>query len=478
MPETTVDAAPKPVRSVVAAPHRRTLPRPPLVLAALLAGYLTARVMIWFNGRVATYNDTQTYAYRGDPAFDHGPLVSFTGHSPRLWGTPLLYWFFPTDGARAFAQWTLGTVAWALLAWALWTALRTPVARVLAAGTVLVIGLLTPVANWDFAILSESPSINFGVLTLALLIRWTVSRSRLALGALTFTAFWWTFTRPEIMLWTAVLAVVLAGFAWSRRRDRRGWVPVLAAAAVVAGGVGWAFAITPVVSTTFQGWSATGLSLEEETLNYRLRIQVLPDPRIKEVYRDDLGMPQCPGAEQAATGKSWAIRQFAAEYKACPELKAWGERNASSSGIRFALAAPGLFASYVDQVAPASLGGAQYGKMDRFVPTKVDRFAFPAKVRLIKRLVAGIVLALVAAVAAVALRRQRLLALVGVAVLVVSLGGLVSGLLYSAGEYVRFGIQEAVFLRVGLVIAVIAGIDAMLSRRSRPGEPPASAPDR
>src|SRR5690606_15086001 len=149
-----------------------------------------------------------------------GPVLSFTGHAPRLWGTPLFYHLFPHDTARIAAQWTLSTVAWALLAWVVWHRLRTLLARVLAVLGILALALQPEVTNWDFALLSESLTISLGVLTLALLIWWLATGHRAVLVALVVAAFYWTFIRPEMRVMVACVALALAARAL-RRRERR-----------------------------------------------------------------------------------------------------------------------------------------------------------------------------------------------------------------------------------------------------------------
>src|SRR5688572_18101089 len=111
-------------------------------LVLLLAVYLAARLVVLAGADIFTSYDTFSYAYRGDPFYDRGPLVSFTGHAPRLWGVPLFYAAFPDDWWRAFGQWVLGTVAWASVATVLWTLMRHTAAKILAAGAVLLLALL------------------------------------------------------------------------------------------------------------------------------------------------------------------------------------------------------------------------------------------------------------------------------------------------------------------------------------------------
>ena len=57
-------------------------------LITLFVGYAMGRAAIVLQGKVFTSFDTFSYAYRDDPAWDRGALVSFTGHAPRPWGSP------------------------------------------------------------------------------------------------------------------------------------------------------------------------------------------------------------------------------------------------------------------------------------------------------------------------------------------------------------------------------------------------------
>ncbi|HET8680885.1 MAG TPA: hypothetical protein VFM54_03270 [Micromonosporaceae bacterium] len=440
-------------------------------LAGLLAAFLAGRAYIAARGQVFTSYDTFTYAYRGDPGVDRGPLLSFTGHSPRLWGVPLLYAVLPTDGLRALAQWAIGTLAWAALAWAVWPALRTLPARALGAGGVLLLGLMPAVTSWDFAILSESLSISLAMLALALLLRWAATGSRPALVGLTGTAVWWTFTRPEVRLPVAALALVLLGYAAADRRRRRA---AASAVAVLAAALAWATVVTPVHSDTFQRWSATGLTLDEQGLVYRLRLVVLPDPQMKAAYQSTLGMPGCPGAEQVAAGPEWAIPRFADEYRRCPELRAWGQAEGVGSGFRFALAEPRQYARYVRGVAPRSLAGTAYARTPGVVPAGLERAVFPPRERVARFVLGGLAVAGLAALAAGAWRR-RLLLLVAAGVAVVAAGGLFAELMYTAGEYGRFGIQEAVLLRLAALLLAAVAVDALTERLARDRMRPAGA---
>jgi hypothetical protein len=445
---------------------RRWVRLPEAVLAGLLAIFVAARVFICVRGDVFTSFDTFSYAHRGDPAFDRGGLVSLTGHAPRLWGVPVFYAVFPNDQARAVAQWAVGTVAWALLAWALWTCLRTLVARIVAAAAVLAIALLPQVVNWDFAILSESLSISLGVLTLALMLLWARTGAVWYLVGGTAAAVWWTFTRTDIRVFVVFVILALAVAAWRRPPRRR---HALVAAGVLVLATIWCTAITPVVDRTYTGWSATPEVRHEEGLMlFRLRLHVLPDPEVKAIFQREFGMPSCPGMEEIAAGPAWETAKFAAAYEQCPEFTAWGERNAADVWQRYALAEPGVFARQTREVVRLSVAGSDYAKTERVVPMTVEKLVFPPRSWVLKVLGAALVLAAVALV--LAARRRPDLALATAVVAVGSGVSLLAGIWFGAGEYWRFGIQEAIGLRLAVLVAVVAAVDSLLAARVRAAE--------
>lgn len=437
---------------------RRLVRLPDAVLTGLLAVFVAARVFICVRGNVFTSFDTFSYAHRGDPAFDRGSLVSLTGNAPRLWGVPVFHAIFPNDQARAVAQWAVGTVAWALLAWALWACLRTLVARVVAVAVVLVVGLLPQVANWDFAILSESLSISLGVLTLALMLLWARTGAVWYLAGATAAAVWWTFTRTDIRVFVVFVILALAVVAWRRPPRRR---HALVATAVLVLATIWCTAITPVVDRTYTGWSATPEVRHEEGLMlFRLRLHVLPDPEVKAIFQREFGMPACPGMDEIVAGPGWQTAKFAEAYERCPEFKAWGEGNAADVWQRYAAAEPGVFAKQMREVVRLSVAGSDYAKTERVVPRSVEKLVFPPRGWVLKALGAALLLA--AAAIVVVVRRRPDLALVTTVVAVSSGVSLLAGIWFGAGEYWRFGIQEAIGLRVAVLIAVVAAVDVLL----------------
>lgn len=458
---------PKAATEAPAFPSRRHLP-----LAALLAVYLAARLLILTRVTVFTSADSGSYAGRPPASID---ALSFTGHAPRPWGVPLLYALAGTDHTRVVLQWGIGTLAWALLVCACWLRLRSLPARLLAATALIALALTRSVYSWDEAILSESLTISLGVAALALLAIWTRTRSRTALIALTVTAFWWTFTRPDVLPYVLLLTAVLAAYALRPHRRAAAASAVLALLAALI----WQGVTVPTIDHSYRSWGS-GLSLSEATFVYRLRFQILDDPAVRGAHQREFGMPRCERAEQIAQGRPWAMAAFIDAYRDCPSLVRWAQREKGSVGYRYALAHPGHYAAAVRADLPITLGGTagHYAAAVPGVPDLPERILFPRPSDVLPR--AGLVLlvSLVVGLAAGAFRRARWPALTGLLTVAASVAGAVAGMFYSAGEYGRFGIQEAVFLRIGLILLAAAATEAVaavvtdwLAARRRPAPP-------
>jgi hypothetical protein len=426
----------------------------------LLAAYVIARIVVLAGGTVFTSYDTFSYALRGDPYYDRGSLVSFTGHAPRLWGVPLFYAMFPDDWWRSAGQWAIGTAAWATLAWVVWTLFRHVAAKIVGAAAVLVLALLNFVGNLDFAILSESLSISLGVLVLALLIRWIATDSRPALVIMSVVAFWWTFTRPDIQVFTVIVILVLIAIAWRLPRRR---VPAAIAAGTLVAAVAWCSAITPVASDTYKDWGAVGASYQEELFLLRLRVDVFPHPGVKALFENEFGMPPCPGAERSAARAEWDIVEFANEYRACPELAAWGEQNMNAF-TRFAFAAPGEYLRMSYHLAGWSLSGGTYTHVPTIVPGVVHRLAFPGLPWSLPFTFGLVGIAVAFALLAGAYRAHRLAVWSATIIAAASTVSLLAGVAV-AGGFWRLGIQEALGLRIAIIMLTAAALDCVLTRR-------------
>ncbi len=436
---------------------------PASVFTVMLSAYLVTRYEVLHNSRLVMWWDTFSYAYRNDPQWDRGPLVSFTGHAPRLWGAPLLFALFHGDVRRSDAQWAISTVAWALLAWVLWMSFRSLAARVLASGAVLVFALLTPVTEWDFAILSESLSISLGVVVVAMFLLWMRTRTKIPLVVLTAAAFYWTFVRPELRVFVVILIGVLAFFWWRRVELRRA---VAASVVVLVGAVAWCSAIMPNVYRSFGPYSRSRISENVELLVWKLPY-IYGNPRVKHIYEQQLGMPPCPGALREV-GRDWY--RMADEVRACPELVAWAEAHGNDP-VRFALAAPDRVLADVWNVAPAAFGGVDgyglYGSPGSVFPAKIDRFMFRADRSRFIALICLVVLAIVGAVLSGALRRRRPYVVTAFVLIVAALVSELAGLIVLDSEPARYSVQENFAVRIALLLLVVSTLDVLVERFTR-----------
>ncbi|MGE5828382.1 MAG: hypothetical protein ACM30G_08465 [Micromonosporaceae bacterium] len=436
---------------------------PGSIFTCLLSAYVIARISILKESRIRLWWDAFSYAYRDSPEWDRGPLVSFIGHAPRLWGVPLFYALFPSDPPRLVAQWAVSTAAWALLAWTLWKCLRSLPAKVIASGAVLGFALLTPITQWDFTILSESLSISLGVIVVACFMLWARSGSRVALVALAATGFYWTFVRPELRLFVVVLCGVLLFDAW-RRRDQRRWA--LGGAVVLAIAIGWSSLIMPTVYHNFGRYTHSHLSAQGDVLMFKLPY-VYSHPELTRVYEQELGMPPCPAATALVRNRAGDFFELLAEYNACPELSAWGDKHGSEP-IGFLVAAPDLAARAIWRAAPHAFGGVDgygyYGISANFFPKRIDRLSFHPTMKVLGGLLGGLLVALIVAVVSGAFRRRRLLVGTALVLIATALVSEVIGILLLDAEPARYGIQENIALRIALLVLVVATIDTVAER--------------
>jgi hypothetical protein len=462
-PDTKIDQAEGPdAPSSGRRPARQWFGRADIVFGVIVALYVLVKVIVLTRFEVFTAFDTGSYVARIYPDV-RGPNVSFLGEAPRPWGVPLLYSAFPTDWARAAMQIGVSTVAWVTLAYALWLHLTSRTAKIVGACAVLGLSLTSAVYTWDFAILSESLSTSLGVLVFGLFAVWGKTRSRMAIVAMTAVAFLWIFTRQDILPLGVLLVATLAVYAW-RSRERR--LPAAIAAMVLVTAMAWLLAIQPKIDETFADWGVARVPQSEETLLYRLRLSVLRDRSMTAVYKQELGMPTCTAAERVAKRTSWAMADFARAYRGCPELVAWAKEHKMDAAHRYALAAPRHYTKVlVASTLPQALGEPpRYAKP--VLPQWADRAVFPAEAWVLPILVGTTLIALAACWWSGALRRRRWLVVAGAVLVPASVLSVLASLMLTAGEYARFGVQESVLLRVGIVLLIVAALDAALTRGS------------
>jgi hypothetical protein len=452
------------------------------LLAGIFVVYLVLRVVLVLGGHVFASFDSAAYAYRDDPARNHGPLVSFFGHAPRPWGVPLFYAMFGSDHARAVGQWAVATLAWAFLAWELSRHLRTTTARAVGVAGVLGLACLNTVASWDFAILTESLSISLGVVVLAFALRWARTGSAVALGLMTAFGVWWTFIRPDIRIFITVLIAVLLWLAWRAWRARDAATPrrspraILIAAGVLALGMAWYSAITPAMNEAFKPYDGDAvagnpLSIDEELFVYRLRVDVSTNPQMWDAYKTRLGMPTCPAIEAFTTHAAWQSQAWEQAYLNCPPLVQWvHEHQDPLFWTDIAKADPALATKVFTQTVSNTLGGEAYAEMPHVVPGLLERAVFPSKQYGLPVALVGF--ALVLTLFLLAGGRQRHRGLYGMSLVLggAALLSAVATVVVHSGEYRRFGIQETISTRIVLVVLLVAAVDAWLIRRA--GVPP------
>jgi hypothetical protein len=438
----------------------------------LLVPYLGARVAS-ATGRtkVGVWYDTAGYSLRADPGLNHGDLISFTGHAPRLWGLPLFYSLFSSDIDRVRAQWAISTLAFALLAWAFWVHLRNVVVRVAAAGAVLLMSLARQVASWDWAILSEPLTISLGVLAFAGLLLWLRRGSWWSWSVMVTAAFLWIFIRAEIVLAVGVLIGGLALLAIGKRSRGLRRRQAVAAALVLAAGAAWAVAMAPTIDRTFQRWGFTGFVQAEEMFALRAEYRILPDPELRRAYQA-MGMPDCPAAMAHLGPGAERRRLFLEAYGRCPELREWGRTNGNRAALEAVVRAPGAFVRQfgADQRELISSNPVRYGASHKVLPIPVEQAFFPPRAgyRILVTFWGGLLLAVALALASGALGRRAALVWSGLGATAVTLGMLVFAEIFSSTELIRYGSQEAIHSKIVTIGLLGAGADALVERfRSR-----------
>ena len=480
---------------------RRFAEQPGRVWALIFGLYLVGRVVLIVGGQVFTSYDAITYAPRpGQP--DDG-LLSFTGQAPRPWGLPLFYALFGSDGARTVAQWAVATVAWACFAWELGRHLRSHAARYATVAVVLGLALLHPVASWDLAILTESLSLSLGVLVLGLLLRWLRTGSVLSIGGMTAVAIWWTFLRPDIRVFTAVLMgvlVLVAGRAlWRVRRTRppagagaprpaadnrtarpaegtavtpRRTVAAAVASCLILGlGIVWYAAITPAMEQAMTRYDADAivppLPQDEHRIVYRLRVDVSTNPELWHAYTTKIGMPTCPELEAFTSDTlNWRGREWAEAYRRCPALVDWvQERRGQYFYADLMRADFALFAKTFLRQLSLSLGGEAYADVPHVVPAAVEKLVFPSQRYGLPLALLGFAVTAGLAWWAGALRSHRGLVWFAAGVFTTALLSATATIVLVTGELQRFGVQETIATRVAMLILLGCALDAWLSRR-------------
>jgi hypothetical protein len=215
--------------------------------------------------------------------------LDFTGRQPRLWTVPLFYKLLPTDSLRVAGQVVLAAVCWWVLASVASSMVHDRRVRIGLRLVILALGVIGPIAQWNSAIGDESVTISLTALLIAAWL-WYVRRPRVAAAVWVVTATtFWTFTRQDHVIMTALIAVVvlacvvLARITKTRRSALTGFV-----------------AIFLVVVSTLGFWTASrDRSLENVNLTAIIASRVLTNSTY-ELWFNIHGMPDTPAIRSYA----------------------------------------------------------------------------------------------------------------------------------------------------------------------------------
>jgi hypothetical protein len=182
-------------------------------------------------------------------------------------------------------------------------------------------------------------------------------------------------------------------------------------------------------------------------------------------------MPECPAADAVAADHVWRIRDFQAAYRSCPALAAWGAQHRNTAMSELARAAPATYARMIGGIFETTLIGSHYAQVPTVLPHVVNWLSFPPD-RFAPA--AALVALVLAAGAAIATRARRLTWAAGLAA--ASLVSAVATAMFGVGEFTRFGVQEAIGLRVAVLLLAVLAVDAFLRRNTVASDPSGAPP--
>jgi hypothetical protein len=129
--------------------------------------------------------------------------------------------------------------------------------------------------------------------------------------------------------------------------------------------------------------------------------------------------------------------------------------------FELAKTAPATYTRMVGGIFETTLVGARYAQIPTVLPRVVNWLVFPPD----RFAPAAALLALALALAAaIATRARRLTWAAGLAA--ASLVSAVATAMFGVGEFNRFGIQEAIGLRVAILLLLVLAVDAFLNRHA------------
>jgi hypothetical protein len=434
----------------MAASHRSRL----AVFAAMCAVFAAVRVAAVVGRPATRLPDTAGYLE-----------LSLVGHG-RPWVVPLLYEAFSSDGARIFTQCAVGIVCWCALAYVVASVVSHTSLQAVAVAGVLLIGAAPQVSRWDLTIASESFALSFTVAALASWLLLVAQPSSRRLVVVWITTLLWAFTREaHLVVLPAVVVLLAVSLLWRPERRRRTWL-VLALVPIALWGL-----VTVLNDRAMTEYNTYGL-IELRVLGQTDRTQ----------WFADHGMPVGP---RIVASKSFVPRGLvpASILRDAripvglnpPELVVRGGRqyvrwmrdDGPSTYLEWLATHP----AYTLRDPLANIDMMVVPALDRFTPIVDARRVYPSFVTEIVfesgfvlwlLLVAALLVTLVLVLRHTANRFVLFawcVTALGVALLYVSWHG-------AAIEIGRHAIVASVMLRLGAFMALVFGVDRLLSART------------
>lgn len=413
------------------------------LVAALAIGIVVVRILAVIGLRPYVYVDSGEYE-----------VVDFTGRGRRPWATPYLHWLVPGDDRwEIVGHAVVGGLCWAVLGLAVAAWFRERRIRLLAAGSVVALGLTTSITNWDAAILSESLALSLTALLVAAWLNLARRPSAMTAALVVAATFPWLFVRQSLLpaAWLVVAVAVAATLVTWRRAGAWRHLAGLAVGLVL-----------------LTGLASVSYSRNQEVVQANLTVivanRIATDPDRLSWFREN-GMP-VPASGALDPGSLTADAAF----------RRWVGREGRTTYARYLLTHPRytlteplddlvtVRQSYGDEPVdqPTMLSpGDGYGSARPVIPEVVEQVLFQPGGT------GTVVTALVAVVGLSLVRRRRRdrrwavpLALVGI-----SLVSMIVAWHGATPELGRLAIVAAVALRVGLILQLAFLAEDHLLRR-------------
>ena len=245
---------------------------------------------------------------------------------PRPWTTPLVFKLLGNDPPSIAAfQLTFSIVSWGLLALCVARVVRFSWLKPVAFGFIVLFSLSAEIIMWDGVLLSDSISLSFMAL---------------------FIAVWlWGL---ESWRWHKAALIVLVALFWSFARDTNAWIVLMTAGALMIGAAAGQIqrcyvliAATLAIVFAVNDYSANRARRWVVAFMNNVGLRILPFPERSE-YFERLGMPVTPALIGRAGKKAWHDDWAFLKGPELEDFRQWLYARGKSSYMRFLLSHPGM----------------------------------------------------------------------------------------------------------------------------------------